>query len=44
LRRLKEAGVTASVRKLPDGQAVVRFSPHFYNTDDELRVALAALG
>lgn len=44
LRRLKQAGVTASVRKLPDGQAVVRFSPHFYNTDDELRVALAALG
>ncbi len=44
LRRLKAAGVTASVRKLPDGQAVVRFSPHFYNTDDELRVALAALG
>lgn len=44
LRRLRAAGVTASVRKLPDGQPVVRFSPHFYNTDEELRVALAALG
>ncbi len=44
LRRLQAAKVTASVRTLPGGQAVVRFSPHFYNTDAELRVALAALG
>jgi selenocysteine lyase/cysteine desulfurase len=44
LQRLQAARVTASVRTLPGGQAVVRFSPHFYNTDDELRVALAALG
>lgn len=44
LRRLQAAQVTASVRTLPGGQAVVRFSPHFYNTDDELRLALAALG
>jgi selenocysteine lyase/cysteine desulfurase len=44
LQRLQAARVTASVRTLPGGQAVVRFSPHFYNTDDELRGALAALG
>ncbi len=44
LRRLQAAQVTASVRTLPGGQAVVRFSPHFYNTDQEMRVALAALG
>jgi len=44
IRRLEAARVTATIRKLPDGQSVVRFSPHFYNTDEELRVALAALG
>lgn len=44
LRRLQAAQVTASVRTLPGGQAVVRFSPHFYNTDEEMRVALAELG
>jgi selenocysteine lyase/cysteine desulfurase len=44
IRRLEAARVTATIRKLPDGQSAVRFSPHFYNTDEELRVALAALG
>jgi len=44
IRRLEAARVTATIRKLQDGQSVVRFSPHFYNTDEELRVALAALG
>lgn len=44
LERLKAAGVTASVRQLPQGPGVVRFSPHFYNTDAELGRALEALG
>lgn len=42
-RRLRAAGVTPSLRNLPGGQAVVRFSPHFYNTDAELRRALEVL-
>lgn len=42
-RRLRAAGVTPSLRNLPGGQAVVRFSPHFYNTDAELRRALDVL-
>ena len=39
-QKLKAEGVTASHRVLPGGQAVVRLSPHFYNTDDELRRCL----
>jgi len=39
-QKLKAEGVTASHRILPGGQAVVRLSPHFYNTDDELRRCL----
>jgi len=35
-RKLSEAGVVTSLRKLPDGQWVIRLSPHFYNTDGEL--------
>jgi selenocysteine lyase/cysteine desulfurase len=43
-RRLRSAHITPSLRNLPGGQAVVRFSPHFYNTDAELHQAIAALG
>lgn len=39
-QRLKAAGVHTSCRILPGGQAVVRLSPHYYNTDDELRRCL----
>jgi cysteine desulfurase/selenocysteine lyase len=42
-RRLRTAGVTPSLRNLPGGEAVVRFSPHFYNTDAELRRTLDVL-
>lgn len=42
-QRLKEAGVSTSHRILPGGQAVVRLSPHFYNTDEELRRCLDLL-
>lgn len=43
-RRLQAAGVTASLRTLPGGQPVIRFAPHFYNTDEELGRAVEALG
>jgi cysteine desulfurase / selenocysteine lyase len=33
---LAEAGVTASLRKLPGGERVLRFSPHYYLDDAEL--------
>jgi selenocysteine lyase/cysteine desulfurase len=42
-QKLKAAGVTASHRILPGGQAVVRLSPHYYNTDAELRRCLELL-
>lgn len=35
-RKLSEAGIVTSLRTLPGGRQVVRLSPHFYNTDDEL--------
>jgi selenocysteine lyase/cysteine desulfurase len=35
-RTLGEAGVVTSRRRQPDGQWVIRLSPHFYNTDAEL--------
>lgn len=38
LRRLREAGVVASVR-----EGALRLSPHFYNTADEIDCALDAL-
>jgi len=38
--RLREAGVYPSLRTLPGGQQVVRLSPHFYNTDAEMRRVL----
>ena len=42
-QKLKAAGIGTSCRILPGGQAVVRISPHFYNTDDELRRCLDLL-
>ena len=42
-RKLRAAGVTPSLRHVPGDHAVVRFSPHFYNTDEELRRALSVL-
>jgi len=41
--RLAEAGITASLRHGPDGQPALRFSPHFYNTFEELDRAAARM-
>lgn len=41
--RLLEAGVVSSLRMLPDRTPVIRFSPHFYNTDAELERAMSLL-
>ncbi len=41
--RLLAAGVVSSLRVLPDRTAVIRFSPHFYNTDRELERAVSLL-
>ncbi len=40
---LREGGVTSSLRTIPGGQMVVRFSPHYYNTDAELDRAVGLL-
>jgi selenocysteine lyase/cysteine desulfurase len=40
---LLEAGVTVNVRHLPGGKPVLRFSPHYYNTDAELDRAVSLL-
>jgi selenocysteine lyase/cysteine desulfurase len=42
-RALEEAGITASLRNTRDGRAWLRFSPHFYNTRDEMDRIAAAL-
>jgi len=42
-QRLAAGGVTASLRADRAGRRYVRFSPHFYNTDQELRRALELL-
>jgi cysteine desulfurase / selenocysteine lyase len=42
-RKLAEAGVTTSLRTDRKGQNYIRFSPHFYNTDEELRRAVELL-
>jgi selenocysteine lyase/cysteine desulfurase len=39
-RRLEKGGVIASLRADRTGRQYVRFSPHFYNTDDELKRAI----
>ncbi len=41
--RLADAGVVASCRKDRSGREFLRFSPHFYNTEDELDRALGVL-
>lgn len=41
--RLLEGGVVSSLRMLPDRTPVIRFSPHFYNTDAELERAMSLL-
>jgi selenocysteine lyase/cysteine desulfurase len=42
-KKLSDAGVIASLRGDRKGQNYLRFSPHFYNTDAELRRALELL-
>lgn len=41
--RLADAGIVTSLRTDRAGRAYIRLSPHFYNTDDELHRAVAAL-
>lgn len=41
--RLEKGGVTASLRTDRAGQQYIRWSPHFYNTDSELNLALECL-
>jgi selenocysteine lyase/cysteine desulfurase len=41
--RLAEAGVAASLRHDREGTALLRFSPHFYNTAEEVERAVACL-
>lgn len=40
---LTENGVTVSQRRLASGQELIRFSPHFYNTEAELERAVGLL-
>jgi selenocysteine lyase/cysteine desulfurase len=42
-KKLSEAGIVASLRTNRAGQNFIRFAPHFYNTDDELRRVLDLL-
>lgn len=42
--RLTESGIVTSLRTDRTGRRYLRFSPHFYNTDDELARAVSALG
>ena len=42
-KRLTDAGIVTSLRTDRQGQNYIRLSPHFYNTDAELRRALATL-
>ena len=42
-RKLTEAGIVTSLRADRKGQQYIRFSPHFYNTDDELQRAVELL-
>jgi cysteine desulfurase / selenocysteine lyase len=41
--KLQEAGIVTSLRNDRAGQQFIRLSPHFYNTDAELRRLLGAL-
>jgi selenocysteine lyase/cysteine desulfurase len=42
-KKLSEAGMVTSLRSDRSGQNYIRISPHFYNTDEELRKVLAIL-
>jgi selenocysteine lyase/cysteine desulfurase len=42
-QKLSEAGIVASLRTDRQGQNYLRFSPHFYNTDEELQRVLKLL-
>ncbi len=42
--KLESAGVTSSLRYDREGRDYLRFSPHFYNTEEEVDVALGVLG
>jgi selenocysteine lyase/cysteine desulfurase len=42
-RKLMEAQIHTSLREDRQGRRYVRLSPHFYNTDAELRRLLEAL-
>jgi selenocysteine lyase/cysteine desulfurase len=42
-KKLSEAGIVASLRTGRKGQNYIRLSPHFYNTDEELRRLLELL-
>lgn len=42
-RRLKDAGVVPSLRGTADGRKWIRFSPHCYNTEEEIEAALELL-
>ena len=42
-QKLTEAGITVSFRADRKGQNYIRLSPHFYNTDAELRRVLDLL-
>lgn len=42
-RRLEAANVIASLRHDREGRDYIRFSPHFYNTEDEVERAVAVL-
>lgn len=42
-RMLDVAGVTATVNKGPHGQDVIRLSPHFFNTEEEIDHVIDAL-
>ena len=41
--RMKARGIRASLRSVRDGRQLIRFSPHFYNTEAELDAALACV-
>ena len=43
VNRLKDAGIHVSLRQKPDKEFIIRFTPHFYNTDAELQQAISAL-
>jgi selenocysteine lyase/cysteine desulfurase len=42
-KKLTDAGIVTSLRADRKGQNYIRFSPHFYNTDDELQRAVELL-